>query len=220
MHPQLALRLLRRPAPTLDNYVAGANGAAVHALRHLDAGDAVWLWGAAGSGRTHLLLAVADAVGGRYLALESHSAPGLLADLGSVALVALDDVDSALGHGPFELELFRLINDLRAAGGRIVFGADAPPSGAGAALPDLASRLTRSTVFRLQPLDDDALLELLRTRARERALELPEAVCEWLLRRYPREPASLVALVDLIDEASARAGRTPSVPFVRELLGA
>ena len=51
---QLLLELAPPPAPTLDNFVAGRNGAALQALRDIAADAAaerfVYLWGESGSG--------------------------------------------------------------------------------------------------------------------------------------------------------------------------
>ena len=60
MH-QLILDLLPESAPTLDNFVAGGNAETVAALTGWLAGahseTSFCLWGEAGSGRSHLLLA-------------------------------------------------------------------------------------------------------------------------------------------------------------------
>ena len=59
---QLALDLVQPLRPSLDNFVVGRNAEAVAALRALVDGGGerfVLLWGAEGSGRSHLLRAVA-----------------------------------------------------------------------------------------------------------------------------------------------------------------
>src|SRR3954471_16917635 len=62
---QLPLPLSAAAQPTLDNYVAGANAEALEGVRSLAHGRLseaiVYLWGAPGSGRTHLLRAAASA---------------------------------------------------------------------------------------------------------------------------------------------------------------
>ena len=64
---QLALELASPPAPTLANFVTGGNAEVLAALRALVAGAAcerfIYLWGASGSGRSHLLLAVLRQLG-------------------------------------------------------------------------------------------------------------------------------------------------------------
>jgi DnaA family protein len=60
---QLALPIQPPPAPSLDNFVPGANGELLARLRELAAGRCaeavIYLWGAPGSGRSHLLAASA-----------------------------------------------------------------------------------------------------------------------------------------------------------------
>jgi DnaA family protein len=58
----------------------------------------------------------------------------------------------------------------------------------------------------------------LQLRARQRGFELPDDVAHYLLRRAPRDPASLFALLDRLDYASLAAQRKLTIPFVRELL--
>jgi hypothetical protein len=62
---QLPLEISPPAAPAFENFVAGANGEALAAVRELAAGalreSIVYLWGERGSGRTHLLRAAARA---------------------------------------------------------------------------------------------------------------------------------------------------------------
>ena len=58
MNRQLLLDVLPAPAPSLNNYIAGPNGEALAAVRALNPGRALYIWGAAGCGRTHLLRAL------------------------------------------------------------------------------------------------------------------------------------------------------------------
>jgi len=65
MMRQLLLHLAPPPAPTLDNFVPGSNGAARQALHDIARGAGqerfVYLWGEPGSGRSHLLCGLAQA---------------------------------------------------------------------------------------------------------------------------------------------------------------
>ena len=60
---QLALGISPPPQPTLDNFVPGANAELLTRLRELQAGkfaeSVLYLWGDAGSGKSHLLQACA-----------------------------------------------------------------------------------------------------------------------------------------------------------------
>lgn len=188
-------------------------------------GPMVWIWGAEGCGRTHLLQATAAAAGqaGRraaYIPCDPAAAlpPGVLEGLGDLDLVCLDDVDLTAGQSPWEAALFRLFEDLRQVGGRLVVAGSVPAAAAPYALPDLASRLRSGVVLRVQALDDEGRLAALQARARFRGLELPAETGRYLLGRIDRHAASLFQLLDQLDRAALAAQKRLTIPFVREFL--
>mgnify|MGYP002139927479 CR=1 FL=1 len=64
IYRQLLLDLHRSQIPSFDNFVPGANAELLERLRQLaepQETDALYLWGPAGSGRSHLLRAAVDA---------------------------------------------------------------------------------------------------------------------------------------------------------------
>ena len=71
----------------------------------------------------------------------------------------------------------------------------------------------------MQPLNEGQLPEAMQLRARLRGLELSDAVVAYLLRRVRRDPATLFALLDQIDDEAFSHQRRLTVPFVRELAG-
>jgi DnaA family protein len=120
---QLALELASPPAPTLDNFVTGANAEAVAALREMVGGAPaerfIYLWGAPGSGRSHLLRAVLKSLSdaGRRVRLYGLGETPL-ADEGD-DVVGVDDVQTLDGQA--QINLFNIFNNLkespRGAGG-------------------------------------------------------------------------------------------------------
>ena len=50
--------------------------------------------------------------------------------------------------------------------------------------------------------------------------ELPDDTLQWLLRRFPRDMATLYELLDTLDEAALVAQRRLTIPFIREVLSA
>lgn len=223
---QLPLRLTLRDGATFANLVTGENGAAVHTL--MQGSEAVvYLWGAAGSGKSHLLQALCHreaAGGGRpvYLDLEEirEAGTGTLEGVEHMTPVCVDRVEVIAGRMEWEEALFHLFNRVREEGGRLVAAGNLPPAALRLALPDLASRLGWGPVFPLRPLDDAGKVEALRLRASGRGLKLPDEVTAFLLRRCPRDMHALFALLDRLDHASLAAKRRLTVPFVRELLEA
>lgn len=221
---------LRYPADQrLDTFVDAPPGA-VEQLRALaigGEGDWLYLSGAPGTGKTHLMLgacAAADAAGRRAAYLPLATAAGRLREaleaLEGNDLIALDGLEAIAGCAADEIALFDTHNRARAAGSRLVYAAQAAPDGLGLQLPDLRSRLSQCTRVSLQPLDDGGRREVLRQRARRRGWVLEEPALDWLLRRVGRDLAGLAALLDQLDRASLAAQRRITVPFLRQVLGA
>lgn len=219
---QLALSLSERAAPTFANFLPGRNGEVLAALRGLARGAGgerfIYLWGAPGSGRTHLLRAVVNEaqVGARCASyLEAPLAPDALGGLGDDCVVGLMGVERL--DPPSQAALFGLYNRIREGCGALVVGGDAPP----ARLPvraDLATRLAWGLVYEVQPLRDEEKAEAMRMRAAERGFELSAEAQAYVLRHGRRDLPSLLGLVDLIDRHSLAAQRPVTLPLVREVL--
>jgi len=215
---QLALALTQPPEPSLDNFVAGPNAELVERLRDAARGakgeSVIYLWGAPGSGRTHLLRATAGAArDARYAGAQD--------DLAGIAarLVAVDDVERL--DEARQIALFNLINRARAAGGDaggVVLAAGNAPPAQLALRADLTSRLGWGLVYELRAPDDADKALHLRAEARRRGLELSDEVLAYLLARLPRDLRSLVAIVELLDRHSLERRRPLTVPLAREAL--
>jgi DnaA family protein len=225
---QLPLGIRLRDSAVFDTFFPGPNAAALDYLKSLAGGWAsagAWVWGPSGCGKTHLLQAVCAAVDGperqaAYLPMATMMdlGAGALEGWGSKQLIAIDDFDQAAGHGGLEQAVFRLYNELQEQGGRLLVSTTLAPAGLDIRLPDLASRLAAGVIFQLAPLDDAQRVSALQLRARHRGLELPDETAQFLLRRLPRDMASLCGWLDRLDVASLEAQRRLTVPFVREVM--
>ena len=226
--PQLPLPVQLPATADFETFVPGPNAEALSAVRGWALGDGqggLCLHGPSGSGRTHLLQAAVRAAHGAgrsaiYLDLAEWPLPELLEGLERLDRVALDGADRRAGDQRWEEALFDLFNRQQAAGSRLLVALDRPPAEAGFRLPDLASRLGWGPVYALRPLRGEALAAALQAHAAQRGLALSGEVLEYLLRRQQRELASLIALLDRLDQAALAAGRRITVPFVREVLQA
>lgn len=230
---QLPLRMRLREASVFASYFPGRNQSVVDALRALESlrnsanqwTTCIWLHGAAALGKTHLLQALCARAASRaepaaYVPLREAVALSdeVLSGYGQYALVCLDDAEAIAGRDGWERTLFRLHQELDEQGGRLIVSGSAPPAALGFKLRDLASRLNGGLVLTLQPLAEDDQIRALQLRAQRRGFELPDDTARFLLRRLPRDMASLCAFLDTLDEASLVAQRRLTVPFVREVL--
>lgn len=227
MNTQIPLRIRFRDDSTFDGFVPGRNAEALHHLRDdLAAGRSVYLWGGAGTGKTHLLEAVCRAGAARgasavYLPLRQRAdlAPALLEGMEALSTVCVDDIDAIAGDAAWETALFHLFNRVREGSGRIVIAGAASPRALGLGLSDLATRLSWGLVFQLHPLPDEEKGQALRLRARARGMDMPEAVSRYLLQHHARDMGSLFELLERLDRAALAAQRRLTVPFVRTVAG-
>jgi len=228
MNEQLPLGLQLRASAHFSNFIAAAHTELVDQVQRIAASGPprqLYCWGAAGSGKTHLLQAAcrhADATGrsAAYLSLRDAGqlAPEVLDGWENFQLVCIDDVEAAAGYGAWEEALFHLYNRLVDSGGSLLVSAAVAPAQLAIRLPDLVSRLGAAPVYQLHPLNDDQSLEAMRLRARQRGFELPEETGRYLLRRLPRDLSALMSLLERLDTASLAAQRKLTVPFVKSVL--
>ena len=217
---QIALDIAQPPVPTLDNFVPGRNAELVVALYSAANGSGerfVYLWGAPGSGRTHLLRAMMDAAqtGGRQaLMFDPHAAQF---DAPDDALCAADDVDAL--DAAAQIALFNLHNRIRAGHGALLASGNAPPAQL-ALRADLVTRLASGLVYQVHGLNEEEKVAALRRHAQARGFQLSDDVVAYLLRHAQRDLPSLLALLDALDRHSLATRRAVTLPLLRELLNA
>ncbi len=215
---QLAFNLRLENHTRLDDFV----GAAGTRLRDLP--GFVLVYGAAGSGKSHLLQGLchrAHAAGDSVIFLSSlpDLAPCVLDGLEGSSLVCLDDVDRVIGRRPWQEALFHLINGMRDHGGRLVFSSTVPVAELQPALADLASRLKGAYLVATDDLDDADKLEVIRRKAQRRGFEMSEEVCRFILSRARRDMHHLARLVDRLDRETLMQQKKVTIPFVKAALG-
>ena len=184
-----------------------------------------FLWGTKESGKSHLLHATCNylattELNSIYIPLRkfTNNDSKIIRDIHYLDIVCLDDIDSVLGDADWELALFQLINELRAANKSIIMTASINPHNANTSMPDLASRLVWGPVYKLSTLDDAQKTEALRLHARARGFDISLDVSRYLITRHSRELTNLVKLLNEIDQQSLAQQRKVTVPFVKTVI--
>ena len=223
---QIALDIGLGGVPTLGNFFAGPNAAALAHLSlavqsSLRSPVPTYLWGPAGSGKTHLLQGVREALS------EQGSVTGHL-DARTLEppefnehwdAVLLDDVH--LYTAVQQQSAFNwFVNAVSARDGRArwVLAAGALPPADLKLREDLRTRLGWGHVFQLQAMTEAERRAVLRQAADARGVFLGDEVMDFMLTRFSRDLGSLMDLLGQLDAYGLQAKRAITIPLLKAML--
>jgi DnaA family protein len=223
---QLTIRLGINEPCDFKNYHAGANAEIVGSLKELTLRDGfagIWLWGEAGTGRSHLLQAVcreADvhSQSSVYLPLSLIDPDPMTLDGLSADIIVVDDIHNWLNDPALEAVLVGLYQGQMSTGGRLLISAPAPAGGLEFALPDLASRMRALASYRITKLDDEGLTLVLRRAARLKGLQLEQSVIDFWLARTTRALPKLLEQLNQLDDMALSTQRRITIPLLKDVL--
>ncbi len=209
---QLLLDIRPLAKPTLDNFIPGPNRELLDHLKRWLKGEStdtvIYIWGPPGSGKTHLLHALADAAGGKLWSRADEIAPDL-------PLIAMDDVD-ALSEDA-QIDAFDAFNRAKAQGQLWIATGQNAPAGLNVR-EDLRTRLGWGLIYRLLPLSDEDMQAALIKHAQGSGFDLDPSIAAWLLTRESRDLGRLLQIVEALDRYSLQHKRRITLPLLKEIL--
>ena len=196
---QLQLNIEPQLDARISDFSGPGWGHVVDAVRQLHAGlvGRFYVYGGAGTGKSHLLSAICDS----YLELgrsaikvsllELLDAPiEAISALEFYDLVALDDIEAMSGVLHWQKAVFHLINNHE---GQLVFSSRVAPIELKLELPDLQSRLTQAVSVKVPNgqsyADRQALLHSVMTR---RGIQFDAPMIDYLLMNGPHQASLLL----------------------------
>ena len=193
----------------------------------------LYISGAEGLGKTHLLMAIGNHLASRgTLALYIHCRE-LMESLGQeeksvdqrleehaarADFLLLDDIDRISGHSVAQEALYRIYNQIKERGGRMVFAGRTPASGLEATESFITSRFKWGMTAEILPMDDESSSQLFHKLADDLSLEIPDKVIDFLLARIPRDFQSIQQAVTRINQESLRQKHRVTLPLVKTAL--
>jgi DnaA-homolog protein len=217
---QLVLNISPAPPPTFANFVIGQNHELSTLLQAMARGANnerfVYLWGAAGAGKSHLLNAFATATMARpILRFDSKATVPEISHIRGEETVTFDDVQRLSSTG--QPALFHAYNRIRTGAGRLIASGALPPPQLNL-LADLKSRLAWGLVLEVKPLSDEEKYAALSRHATERGFSLAPEVIGYILSHYERDLPSLMELLVALDLYSLQHKRAITIPLLKEVI--
>ena len=225
---QIALDIGLAPGPTLKNFFAGPNQAALQHLQLWVGNDKrspvpTYVWGESGSGKTHLLRAAQASLRDQGCPVGWMDAtvvePSAFNDAWRV--VILDDVHlytAVQQHAAFNW----FVNATTPSDGQqrwVLAAGNVPPSDL-ALREDLRTRLGWGHIFQLQVLSETERRAVLRQQADDRGVFLSDEVMDFMLNRFSRDLSSLIQLLDQLDGYALQTQRAITIPLIKAMLEA
>lgn len=194
IEPQLDARISDFSGPSWGHVIDG--------VRQLHAGlmNRFYVYGGAGTGKSHLLSAICDSyleIGKSAIQvslLELLDAPTeAITSLDRYDLVALDDIEAISGVPHWQKAVFHLINYNNEEGGQLVFSSRFAPIELKLELPDLQSRLTQAVSVKVPNgslyADRQALVTSVLAR---RGIHMDQQILDYLLAHGPHQASILL----------------------------
>lgn len=223
---QIALDIGLNTGPTLKSFFSGPNEAALNHLQLWVAKKSssparstvpTYLWGNTGSGKTHLLKAMREAL------REQGATVGWID--GSIlqppefneewAAVMMDEVhlySAVQQHAAFNWFVNAQTHHLR-----VLAAGDLPPADL-KLREDLRTRLGWGHVFQLHALSDAQRRAVLRQAADARGIFLGDEVMDYILTRFSRDLGSLMELLNLVDKYALQTKRGITIPLIKSMM--
>lgn len=215
---------------TFDSFVVcdGNAGALQFSLRIADPDDPenlLYIHGPAGSGKTHLLKAIGQVMGGSnnqaapYISFrESITADDVFCSSAQTQSLIVDDLHLMPDDSDLRAALWQVFNDFHSSGRKIVMAGLYAPRELPFLDEHLVSRLLWGLVTRVDVSDDHSRQMILKKIAADRQVRIPDDAVDFILMTTSREVGDLICAFEVVYNLSMVLKRRITLPLAREAL--
>jgi chromosomal replication initiator protein len=195
------------------------------------------LHGSVGTGKTHLLegiyaglrknypdwrvcYATSEDFTNRFVqAMRLSKLGGFRKQFRECDVLLVDDLHFLASKPATQEEFLHTLDALLANNKQLVVACDCHPRLAGELTPELVDRLVGGAVWGIAPPDTSTRLEILRAKAAERQLHVPDPVLRYLAEQLRGNARELEGALNSIGHLSRVTARPIDLPLVREAIG-
>jgi DnaA family protein len=180
----------------------------------------IYLFGAKGLGKTHLLQATVHQSleldkKTIYLDLKKDIDSEIWQQLETFDVICLDNIDNL--NTEQQVLLFNLYNKVVVNKLRLIVSAKVSPKNLNYNLVDLKTRLSLSLIFALAPYNDDDLKNILYAKVKEQKLLINDNIFNYLLNTFERDLSHLLIIIEKIKHYAIETKQKVSLPLVKKV---
>ena len=230
------------PRNTFENFVVGGNNQLAHAAAlavaqaPAQAYNPLFLHGATGLGKTHLMHAIGHSILQRnpeakvaYLstekftneyihAIQENALTKFRQRYRSVDVLLIDDIQFLAGKERIQEEFFHTFNDLFESQKQIILSSDRPVTEIATLEARLVSRFQWGLSADIQSPDFETRVAILKTKAANLKIDLPPAVVDFMAQHISKNIRRLEGALIKISSYAALTGKPLDLPTAEHLL--
>lgn len=233
---------MMNPRYTFDNFVVGSGNRFAHAAclavaeAPAEAYNPLFIYGGVGLGKTHLMHAIGNYIHEQapekklmYItserftnemidAIQQKKMPEFRSRYRQADVLMVDDIQFIAGRESTQMEFFNTFNDLHSAGKQIVLTSDKPPKEIARLEERLCSRFEWGLIADIQRPDIDTRIAILREKARQSNIRIPDDVMELIADNVDSNIRELEGCLSRLVAYTRMAGLPVNVQTCREAL--
>lgn len=235
--------MILSPDYSFDNFIVGPNNRLAHAAAFAvtekpgKAYNPLFIHGGVGLGKTHLLQGICQATmhhnGGMRVyfvscsgfmeqfhdAVRAGEMTSFRHRFRDVDLLVVDDIHDLSQHDRAQEEFFHTFNTLHQSGRQVVLSSDAPPSEITDLKERLTSRFNCGLVARIDKPCFETRVEIVRSKASLRGLELPDDVASYIGAKVDTNIRELEGAITQLQNLAAVSGSDISLELAKKAIG-
>lgn len=185
----------------------------------------LYIYGESGSGKTHLLHGICNLANEKqlssiYLDAKSITEKDIqnLEEIQYLEVICVDNIEHIAGKEQWEMAFFNLFNNAYMKGTSLIMASSHKPKKLNIKLPDLLSRLQWVLAFKINPLQDDDLLQALKNKCIHKGIIISEQILEFIIYRLSRNLSELSIAIEKLSGLAIANKRKVTIPFVKKIL--